>query len=271
MASRALDSIQDNTHLPEVQRFTQKYILKRTLHRGKFNAQACGYDKNTRKKVIIKAVYNTEPCPFKEAFILKKLRAVPGVVTYLDHYAIKCDTHLLVMEYFGQMNLAFFLSTNGAVSETIAHLLFRQLFNTVHSCFQKGILHKKLTVNNILIDVRTNQIKIVNFNSATQFDADVFTSPLHHKVAPPEYIESNIYTADGLYVWVLGLILYELIFNTKPFKTPHDVTDTPLTIPPHKQVLSLDIIALLNWMLAKFDRITLHQIGRHPWISKQWP
>ena len=40
MVFSALDRIPYNTHLPEVHRFTQKYFLKRTLIRGKYNALA---------------------------------------------------------------------------------------------------------------------------------------------------------------------------------------------------------------------------------------
>jgi len=207
MAFCALDRIHYNTHLPEVQRFTQKYFLKRTLIRGKYNAVACGYNKINHKKVVIKAVYQPEPRKFREVAILKKLQHIPGVI---------------------------------------------------------------INPNNILIDVRTNQIKVANFNSASQFDSEEFTSQLSNEIAPPEYFLSKKYTADGLYAWSLGLILYELLFNIKPFNLPIDVINSPLAIPPHKQTLSLDVITFLNWLLAKSDRITLNQIAHHPWITKQW-
>jgi len=271
MAFCALDRIQYNTHLPEVQRFTQKYYLKRTLLRGKFNAIAYGHDKITHAKVLIKSIYKPEPCKLKEATILKKLLHVPGVVTYLNHYAIKCNIYFLVIEYFGHMDLQFFLSTNGAVSEKIAHTIFKQLVTTAHECFKNHILHRKLTPSNILIDVKTNQIKITNFNSASQFDdSDEFTAQLSDEVAPPEYLLTKKYTADGLYTWSLGLILYKLLFNKKPFNSHADVINTPLTIAPHNQILSLNVIAFLNWLLAKFDRISLHQMSHHPWITKMW-
>jgi len=174
------------------------------------------------------------------------------------------------MEYFGHMSLQFFLSTNGAVSEKIAHVIFGQLFTTVHECFKRNILHRKLKPSNILIDIKTNQVKIANFNSASQFDSEEFTSKLSNEIAPPEYFQTKTYTADGLYVWSLGLILYELLFNIKPFNSPIDVTNTPLVIEPHEQTLSLDVINFLFWMLAKSNRITINQMAHHPWITELW-
>jgi serine/threonine protein kinase len=270
MAFCALDRIKENTHLPEVRRFNRKYILAKTMIRGKYHAIASGFSKITHNRVLIKSVYQPESCEFKEVSVLKKLLHVPGVVNYLDHYAIKCDIYFLVMEYFGQMNLKFFLTTNGPVSEKMAHSIFKQLFVTIQSCFEKKILHKKVIPRNILINTYTNQVKIANFNSASEFDSEEFTSPLSLKIAPPEYFQSHKYTADGLYVWTLGLILYELLFNISPFSSPHDVINAPLIIPPHKQYLSLDVITFLKWLLAKSKRITLHQIAHHPWITKQW-
>jgi serine/threonine protein kinase len=271
MAFWALDRIQYNTHLPDVQRFTQKYYLKRTMLRGKYNALAYGHNKITRAKVLIKSIYTPEPCKLAEATVLKKLLHVPGVITYLDHYAIKCNIYFLVMEYFGHMDLQFFLSTNGAVSEKIGHTIFKQLATTVQECFKQNILHRKLTLNNILIDVRTNQVKITNFSSASQFDdADELTAHLVDEIASPEYLETTKYTADGLYTWSLGLILYKLLFNKKPFNSTDDVINTPLTIPPHNPNLSLNVINFLHWMLSKYDRITLHQLTHHPWITKTW-
>lgn len=270
MAYCALDRIQYHTHLPEVQRFTQKYFLKRTMVRGKYNAVALGYNKNTHDKVIIKSVCKPEPYKFKEPSILKKIQHVPGVVKYLDHYAIKCRTYFLVLEHFGHMNLQYFLNTNGSVSEKVAHKIFQQLLNTVLECFKKNILHRKIKPSNVLIDVETNQIKIANFNSASCFDSEHFTSQLSSEIAPPEYFQTKKYTADGLCVWMLGLILYELLFNIKPFNSPTDVIHTPLIIVPHKQKLSLEVISLVKWMLAKSDRITLNEITHHPWVTKEW-
>jgi serine/threonine protein kinase len=270
MSDQIFDKIQNHPNLSEVQRFTQKYYLRRTLTSGKFNAVASAHNKNTFQKVIIKAIYNPEYCKLKEAAILKKLQHVPGVIQYMDHFLIEPTIHLLALEYFGQMTLSGFLSTEAPVSESTAYTIFNQLFFTAHACFQQNILHRKLKPSNILINVRTLEIKITNFNSASQFDYQEFTSQLCQDIAPPEYFIFGTYTADGLYVWSLGLILYELLFNCKPFLSIHEIMNKVLTLPCHKQNLSLDVKLFLRWTLEKTERITLHQIMHHPWLTKQW-
>jgi serine/threonine protein kinase len=270
MSQQIFHEIKNHTHMPEVHRFTQKYCLKQTLSRGKFNAVATGYNKNTYQKVIIKSVYNPECRKAKEANILKQLRHVPGVIQFIDLFYIKSDIFFLVLEYFGQMTLKVFLTNEAPLSEKISYTIFNQIFFTVHACFQQNILHRKLKSSNILININTLEIKLTNFNSSSQFDNPEFTSQLSHDIAPPEYFNSGIYTADGLYVWSLGLLLYELLFNSKPFETPHEIMAKILTLPCHQQHLSLDVKLFLKWMLEKNDRITLHQILHHPWLTKEW-
>jgi serine/threonine protein kinase len=272
MSEQAFHEIQNYPNKPEVRRFQNTYILKKTLSQGKYNTVAAGYNKNTHQNVAIKSVYNPDYRKIKEANILKKLHHVPGVIQYIDLFYIKSDTHFLVLEYFGQMNLKKFLATEGPVSESLAYTIFNQIFFTVHACFQKNILHRKVKPSNILINVSTLEIKLTNFNSASQFDELEFNSQLSHDIAPPEYFIFGTYTADGLFVWSLGLLLYELLFNRKPFASPHEVMTKVLTLPCHYQFVSLDVKLFIKWMLDKNknERITLHQIMHHPWLTNVW-
>jgi len=271
MAFCALDRIQFNSHLPEVQRFTDKYYLKKTLIRGEFNAVAYGYNRRNHQKVIIKSIYNSENKTCKEVSILKKLQHVPGIITYLDSFKIKCDIQFIVMEYFGHMSLQHFLKIEGPLSEKISHTIFKQLSNTALHCYQIHILHRKLKPSNILINIKNNKIKIGNFNSASQFNSekDKFTSQLNDDITPPEYFQYNKYTADGLYTWSLGLILYEMLFNMKPFKSSIDAVYKPVCIPSHTQKISIDVLVLIKRILSKSNRINLNELNLHPWITKR--
>ena len=116
------------------------------------------------------------------------------------------------------------------------------------------------------------EIKLINFSSACSFDNDQdFTSQLSHKNAPPEFFKFKKYSADGLYVWSLGVLLYTLLFNKPPFKSPYEIVNTPLCIPSTKKI-SLDVKLFLKWVLRKdeSDRITLNEMTCHPWITKKW-
>jgi serine/threonine protein kinase len=256
----------------ELKIFTAKYYLGKTFSSGKFNAVALGRNKLSFKKVIIKAIYNPHMQKLREANLLKKLQHVYGVITYYDHYYVKNTITLLVMEYFGHMSLHAFLEMNGSISEDLSYKIFKQLLLTVKMCYQSNILHRKLRASNILINIHTFEIKVINFNSACQFDNDQkFTSQLSYKNAPPEYFKFKKYSAEGLYVWSLGLLLYNMLFGKPPFDYPCDTVNSPVNIPETK-VISLDVKLFLKWLLKKdeSDRITLNEMSFHPWITKKW-
>ena len=258
---------------PEMHRFVTKYFLDKTIQSGRFNDVSLGKHRATQKKVIIKTIYTKYYRKLKEASFLKKLVNVPGVITYLDQYYINPHLHLLVLEYFGEMTLKRFLNQYGPISECTTHTIFKQLVSTVHSCFSMNILHRKIKLSNILINVRSLQIKLINFNSASHFDNDndQFNTTLCTEIAPPEYFTKRIYSADGLYIWTLGLVLYEMLFNRQPFSCPNNVVRTPCSV-YSKKPLSLDVELLVSWMLTKLSnkRITINELTHHPWISKKW-
>jgi serine/threonine protein kinase len=222
--------------------------------------------------VIVKTIVTSEYQKLKEANILKRLRHVPGVIYYLDLFYYSPQTHIMVTEFFGDYNLARFMLIFDPVSENTINNIMKQLVTVAQACYGLNILHKKIKPSNILIDVKTLKIKLHNFNTACLFDnEEKLKTYLPEETAPPEYYTANIFTADGHYVWSLGLILYEMLFGKKPFNSVKDVIETPCRASTAKPV-DINAVVLLAWMLTKnpSQRIRLPQLNFHPWISKKW-
>ncbi len=150
------------------------------------------------------------------------------------------------------MSLKSLLHQYGPLSEINMHTIFKQLVSTVQSCFNLYILHHDMKPSNILINVNTLQIKLINFNSASHFDTknDQFNTPLSKDIAPPEYFTRGFYSRNGLFVRTLGLILYEMLYNRRPFQCHNNVVRyfCPLYA---KKPLSIEAEQLVFWMLTK--------------------
>ncbi len=69
----------------------------------------------------------------------------------------------------------------------------------------------------------------------------------------------------------MGLILFEMLFNNKPFENKQAVISTPCRASTDRPV-DINAVVLLAWMLTKDpdQRIQLHQLKFHPWLSKKY-
>ena len=85
--------------------------------------------------------------------------------------------------------------------------------------------------------------------------------------APPEWIKYRRYTADGLTVWSLGILLHDMVCGDIPFETDSQIL---LGLPDwgDNTRLSGECQDLLASCLHTdpTQRTSLHQISHHPWL-----
>jgi len=104
--------------------------------------------------------------------------------------------------------------------------LMTRICSAVHHAHQKGVIHRDLKPQNILVD-REGQPKVLDFGVARAVDADVQTVTLRTDIGQllgtvsymsPEQVQgdsSNLDTRSDVYT--LGVILYELLAGDLPY------------------------------------------------------
>jgi serine/threonine protein kinase len=85
---------------------------------------------------------------------------------------------------------------------------------------QKGICHRDLNPSNVMVD-KFFRIKIIDFSASKLFKIFNEINPMITPIGTPAYKAPEIFTAasygEKVDMWAAGIILFEAIFNRKPF------------------------------------------------------
>ena len=88
--------------------------------------------------------------------------------------------------------------------------------------------------------------------------------------APPEWIKYRRYTADGMTVWSLGVLLHDMVCGDIPFESDSQIL---LGLPDWSDntVLSSELQSLIQGCLATdpCHRLSLEALASHPWLRGQ--
>ena len=84
--------------------------------------------------------------------------------------------------------------------------------------FRKGVVHRDLKSENILVDLDTDSLVLIDFGaSAIYKTSSSFYSDFHgtKQYKSPEYILKKRYAAVSSTVWTLGVLLYDMVRSEK--------------------------------------------------------
>ncbi|KAF8659573.1 hypothetical protein HU200_058325 [Digitaria exilis] len=184
-------------------------------------------DRRTGETVAIKRLRagggNGEGDAFSAAFLrearcLEALRGHPRVVALrAAHLDPSGGGAFLVMEFAGR-SLAEATRDGGApVQEAEARRVMRGLLEGAAALHARGVLHRDLKPDNVLLDARTGAVKICDFGlSRSTTDAEDGDAPYTAGVATlwyraPEVILGSREYDAGVDTWALGCIMAELL------------------------------------------------------------
>merc|ERR1712051_144828 len=276
--------------------FDKKYTTCSLLGKGGFGAVYAGYRNSDHFPVAIKVINknrimsaattdNEHRIPMEVA-LMKITNHIDGVIKLIEYFELP-DCFMLVMERMmttkvqssgrdiktsssNVKDLFDFISDNGPLKEDVSKKIFRQIIDAVQKIHAAGVIHRDIKDENILIDTQTHNVKIIDFGSGAMLHDEVYTDFDGTRVyAPPEWIKFRRYKADGLTVWSLGILLYDMACGDIPFETDAQIKRAAL-IHPNFHRLSHELQHLISRCLTinVEDRIKLSDILAHPWIAR---
>ncbi|KAF9577749.1 hypothetical protein BGW38_006844 [Lunasporangiospora selenospora] len=155
-------------------------------------------------------------------------------------------------------------------SESQARMIFRQIVQCVDYLNSRGICHRDIKDENIVID-NDFKVKLIDFGSAVIIPKphgklfDRFYGTINY--ASPEILKGEKYRAEAAEIWSLGILLYTILYGEVPFNDPVQAISGPYIAPRVRS--SSECLHLLNWMLAKSPerRATVEDVISHPWLA----
>ena len=259
------------------QSFEEAYRVGPVLGKGGFGTVYSGLRAVDGRSVAIKHVARSKVMEWAslqgrrvplELKLLHGVQSVGGVIRLLDFYERK-DSFIYVMEKPSNVRDMFdFITEKGALEEEVAKNFLRQVTATILACHSKGVAHLDIKDENLLVDVKTGKISLIDFGSGAVLHSGVYTEFDGTRVySPPEWVGHGWYRAGQATVWSLGVLLYDMVQGDIPFETDDEICNAKLKF---RRDISTDCMDLIQKCLRirPQDRIDLEAILAHPWMLK---
>ncbi|KAL8923837.1 MAG: hypothetical protein Q9208_004398 [Pyrenodesmia sp. 3 TL-2023] len=234
------------------------YILGKTLGEGEFGKVKLGWRRDGSVQVAVKLIRREAlggnpsrlPKIYREINILRGL-SHPNIVRL--HEMTETDKYIgIVLEYASGGELFDYILLHRYLKDNAARKLFAQLISGVGYLHKKGIVHRDLKLENLLLD-RNKNIIITDFGFANTFNPqDQLEEDIEYNLtnrdfvkrrgleqlqtdgkrrgdlmqtscgspcyaAPELVVTDSLYTGRKVDVWSCGVILYAMLAGYLPF------------------------------------------------------
>ncbi|XP_063136902.1 sperm motility kinase Y-like [Rattus norvegicus] len=209
-----------------------------------------------------------------EANIMRKINH-PNIVSLIQ--VIEKETRIyLIMELVEGQELYQYIRESGHIEEDEARQIFEQILSAVSYCHGKGIVHRDLKLDNIMID-KNKKVKVIDFGLSNQFQPGKM--PNHHcgtySFGSPELLLGHRYDGPKNDMWIIGVVLYCMVVGKLPFdsviiqelqrQVVAGVYPAPCGVSKEQE----DLLSQLLKVNPNF-RPTARKAMKHPWFKEHW-
>mmetsp|Transcript_6780 Transcript_6780/g.10203 ORF Transcript_6780/g.10203 Transcript_6780/m.10203 type:complete len:675 (+) Transcript_6780:123-2147(+) len=209
---------------------TDHYKLSKTLlGRGASAECYMGIHIESRREYAIKTIDTRDERVLKfyekEIQILKDLEHL-NIVRLYEVYNAPNSLHF-VMELCvgGHLGEALALRPEGCFDEVVAQSYIAQLVGAVAHCHYRGICHRDIKLQNILLESRAQdaQIKLIDFGNSKKFTPGADPPVTFTKMAGTTYtMAPEVFKGEydeRCDIWSIGVVSYILLSGQRPFES----------------------------------------------------
>ncbi|KAL9230247.1 hypothetical protein vseg_005625 [Gypsophila vaccaria] len=203
-----------------------RYELGRLLGQGNFAKVYYARDVKNGQSVAIKVIDKEKTMKsglneqIKREISVMKLVKHQNVLQLHEVMATKSKIYI-VLEYAKGGEL-FKKVAKGRLKEDIARWIFQQLIGAVDCCHNRGVYHRDLKLENLLID-EDGSLKVSDFGLSALAESKREDGMLHTTCGTPAYVAPEVINRRGYDgakadIWSCGVILFALLSGHLPFQ-----------------------------------------------------
>ncbi|XP_076939761.1 CBL-interacting serine/threonine-protein kinase 14-like [Bidens hawaiensis] len=206
-----------------------KYELGKLLGYGAFAKVYHGRDTESKRSVAIKAINKQKIITGglvahvkREIAAMRRLRH-PNIVHL--HEVLANQKKIYFVLEFAEGGELYSKVAKCRFSEDLSRRYFQQLISAVGYCHSRGVYHRDLKLENLLLDEKWN-LKVTDFGLSAVTSYQNQIQSLHTMCGTPAYVAPEILAKKGydgakVDVWSCGIILYVLNTGYLPFNDPN--------------------------------------------------
>lgn len=203
-----------------------KYELGRTLGEGNFGKVKFAKDTVSCQPFAVKIIDKSRIDDLNFSLQIKreirtlKMLKHPNIVRLHEVLASKTKINM-VMELVTGGELFDRIVSNGKLTETEGRKMFQQLIDGISYCHIKGVFHRDLKLENVLLDAK-GHIKITDFGLSALPQHFREDGLLHTTCGSPNYVAPEVlanrgYEGAASDIWSCGVVLYVILTGCLPF------------------------------------------------------
>uniref|UniRef100_A0A8C2K9J1 non-specific serine/threonine protein kinase n=1 Tax=Cyprinus carpio TaxID=7962 RepID=A0A8C2K9J1_CYPCA len=205
------------------------YEVGNMLGQGGFGAVYEGRRVKDGLKVAVKFVKKSEdtkyinfpePLPLEVALLILANEGprVPHIIQLLDWKDVG-EYYIMVLERPVPCEdlLDFVQRHGGRIDEVLARVIMQQATQAAYMTCQRGVLHRDIKQENLLINKDTLEVKLIEFGCGDLLQTMAYTTFMGTRMyCPPEFLSQGKYHGETATVYSLGVLLFSLICGTFP-------------------------------------------------------
>eukprot|EP01061_Rhynchopus_euleeides_P040553 TRINITY_DN6987_c0_g2_i1.p1 TRINITY_DN6987_c0_g2~~TRINITY_DN6987_c0_g2_i1.p1 ORF type:complete len:628 (+),score=248.39 TRINITY_DN6987_c0_g2_i1:142-1884(+) len=230
------------------------------------------------KKIFIRKPVKEIPALVNEIKIMSG-SSHPNIINFYDCYRPNDGTLWISMEYMSGGKLTDLISRNDSFSDEDVAYVAKTLCSALAYLHDKGLLHRDIKSDNVLIDKATGKLALADFG----FGADLTDGRKFRETVvgtpywmAPEVIRGDPYD-DKADIWSLGILLLELVDGEPPnihlsqMKALYTIVSSPPPEPKSRRSPDLHAFVAQCLQTLPEERATAKHLMEHAFLSAAHP